>query len=1289
MTELSVTPHVDRVKVFLLVLLSLAAVGGAAVSPDRGKTSVPAFPGAEGAGALTPGGRGGRVFEVTNLNDGGPGSLRAAVEAEGPRIVVFRVSGLITLETPLRISHPYITIAGQTAPGDGVCLRGQTTEINTHDVVLRHLRFRRGEARERDDALGGYPVGNIIIDHCSASWGLDENLSLYRYMKKMPAGPDHKTPAESVTIQWCISSEALNPNEHAFGATWGGRNGSFHHNLFACNTGRNPSIGWGDHIDFRNNVLFNWRHRTVDGGDASSLVNVVANYYKPGPATNRGSVRHRVCSPQHLDMHSEAQRDGRWYVADNFVAGNPQVTADNWQGGVQFDAEYGTSETALKALIEKVRASAPAPAAPIAQQSAGEAYELVLTQAGATLPQRDPVDARIIDMVRTGEATFGNGIINSPADVGGWPEYKSAPAPIDSDHDGMPDEWEKKSSLKGDDPADGPQDADGDGYTNVEEWLNGTDPRQFVDYSGWHPQTKLGGGSSNPASTIAKASDLDDATQAPAVDWQAKWITANRADKDPLPIFRKQVRLPGPVKEAVIHICGLGHYELSINGRRIGDREMDPGWTNYRKTCLYSSYDVTGLLMPGDNVLGVMLGNGMYNVPGGRYVKFKGTFGPPKLIGQMHITRTDGSTQVIVSDDTWKCAPGPILFTCIYGGEDYDARREQPGWDRPGFDDREWSAATVCDGPGGRLVAQYAPPVKLAEYLPAVAVQRLKEGEYEIDCGTNLSARPRIKVRGPAGTQVVIHCAEKRGEPWTANGGHVYTYTLKGQGDEVFRPRFTYFSFQYLYVSGVDRPDDVPAAQPPPAGSARPLLLEAGSDFLTSSAPGVGSFACSNTLFNDINAMIDRSVRSNLQSVLTDCPHREKLGWLEVAHLMGPSILYHRDARGLFQKICQDTTEAQLDNGLVPDIAPEYTRFQGGFFESPEWGSACVQLPHLLYLWYGDRGTEREQYETMQRYTRYLASTRNDEGLVKPGLGDWYDWTPEKGHVGAAQLTPAELPATAFLYDDARIVARVAARLGRRAEAEEFDTLAQQVRQDFLRAYYRPAEHSIATGSQASLATALHFGLVPEEDREQVLANLVADMEKAQYRQSTGEVCFRMLVQALADGGRSDVVYRMIDRTDPPGYGHMLKLGFKTLSERWDKPGSSMNHCMFGHIQEWFQKSILGLGQAADSVGFRRLVLRPEPVGDLTWAWGYYDCIHGRIESRWRIEAGQFRWQVTVPPGTVAEVHVPATDARQARLVGPGQGVELVRTEPPRGHVGRGRAIFTAGPGRYEFCSPL
>jgi hypothetical protein len=453
------------------------------VAPGRA-ARIPAFPGAEGAGAFTPGGRGGKVCLVTNLNDSGPGSLRAAVETRGRRIVVFRVAGIITLQTPLAINNPFITIAGQSAPGDGVCIRNHTVEINTHDVVLRYLRFRRGNLRVRDDALGGNPIGNVIVDHVSASWGLDENLSLYRHVVKTKEGKWKKLPVENLTIQWSISSEALDRYNHAFGGTWGGKNCSFHHNLFACNTGRNPSIGMGGSFDFRNNVLFNWRHRTIDGGDGSSRVNVIANYFKPGPATTSAALRYRICRAQARSKRDEYPGFGKWYVGGNYVQGNPKVTADNWAGGVQYDSARVSKGEVIPGGTEKdVRVREPFPAAPITQHSAEEAYRLVLAHAGASLPRRDAVDVRVIESVRTGKPTFKNGIIDEPADVGGWPAYRAAAAERDSDGDGMPDWWEIKYGLDPNDPSDAARDADGDGYTNLEEYLNGTDPTKYVDYT--------------------------------------------------------------------------------------------------------------------------------------------------------------------------------------------------------------------------------------------------------------------------------------------------------------------------------------------------------------------------------------------------------------------------------------------------------------------------------------------------------------------------------------------------------------------------------------------------------------------------------------------------------------------------------------------------------------------------------------------------------------------------------------------------------------------------------------
>jgi len=459
-------------------LIAASAVFAAVPRPQ-----VPAFPGAEGAGAVTPGGRGGRVIYVTNLQDRGAGSFRDAVEAAGPRTVVFEVSGRIELQSPVVIKHPFLTVAGQTAPGDGICISGDTTTIDASDVIIRYLRFRRGNLTSRDDALNAvHSPGRIIIDHCSFSWGLDENVSIYRYMKPDGKGGFEKLPIEDVTIQWSISSEALDVHNHAFGATWGGRRASFHHNLFAHNTARNPSIGWGDQIDLRNNVLFNWRHRTIDGGDSTSVLNIVANYLKPGPATLGGEARIRIARPEAFRNFNERPEPGFWHVRDNVVDGHPEVTADNWAGGVQYGG--GPERAAeVERLLADGRNRAPWPMPAIKTTSAQAAYAAVLARAGATLPRRDPVDERIVREVASGQPTFGNGIIKVHTDVGAWPEYRSVIPPVDTDRDGMPDAWERLHGLDPHNPADGIADPDRDGYTNLEEYLNGTNPREFVDYT--------------------------------------------------------------------------------------------------------------------------------------------------------------------------------------------------------------------------------------------------------------------------------------------------------------------------------------------------------------------------------------------------------------------------------------------------------------------------------------------------------------------------------------------------------------------------------------------------------------------------------------------------------------------------------------------------------------------------------------------------------------------------------------------------------------------------------------
>ncbi|WP_418262446.1 polysaccharide lyase [Flavobacterium faecale] len=475
----------------------------AAYPKDLVQAEIPAFPGAEGGGAYTQGGRGGKIFVVTSLEDSGKGTFREACEAVGARTIVFNVSGIIRLKSRISMRAPYVTIAGQTAPGDGICIAGESLIIDTHDVIIRHMRFRRGatDVTRRDDALGGNVIGNVIIDHCSVSWGLDENISMYRHQfQANDKSKLEKIPTVNITIQNTISSEGLDTYNHAFGSTIGGLNSTFMRNLWANNISRNCSVGMYGDFNFVNNVIFNWWNRSVDGGDYRSMFNIINNYFKPGPITPKDDpIRYRILKPE--SGYRVPKTFGRAYVNGNYIDGVPEVTADNWNGGVQIE---NLSHDKAKDYLELIKQSKAFPMPTITIMKAKEAYEFVLNNAGATLPKRDAVDERIIKQVRTGKIEFKDGlentigkefikrrlpadsykkgIITSPEQVGGYPDYKGK-AYKDSDNDGIPDAWEKKYGLNPKDATDANQDSNGDGYTNIEKYFNGIDPNQKVDWS--------------------------------------------------------------------------------------------------------------------------------------------------------------------------------------------------------------------------------------------------------------------------------------------------------------------------------------------------------------------------------------------------------------------------------------------------------------------------------------------------------------------------------------------------------------------------------------------------------------------------------------------------------------------------------------------------------------------------------------------------------------------------------------------------------------------------------------
>ncbi|MEP7278713.1 MAG: family 78 glycoside hydrolase catalytic domain, partial [Bacteroidota bacterium] len=708
--------------------------------------------------------------------------------------------------------------------------------------------------------------------------------------------------------------------------------------------------------------------------------------------------------------------------------------------------------------------------------------------------------------------------------------------------------------------------------------------------------------------------------------------------RDILPLLRKDFTIDRPVKRATAFFCGLGHFELHINGEKIGDHFLDPGWTQYNRHALYVTFDITRQLKQGENAMGAMLGNGFYYIPGERYRKLTGAFGYPAMICLVHIEYADGSTSNMVSDESWKTAPSPIIFSSIYGGEDYDARLEQPGWDSPGFNDQGWKQALITSGPP-ELDAQTAEPLKIMQHFTPVKKTQLTPGVWVYDLGQNFSGIPFITVQGKKGDTVRIIPAELLNEDGSANqktsgGPSYYNYILKGSGTESWHPRFNYYGLRYLQVQGCT-----------PTGENNPGLLVTLENIeglhIRNAAPGAGNFSCSSELFNKTFDLINWAIKSNTVSVFTDCPHREKLGWLEETHLMGSSVQYNFDIAGLCRKAIGDMMYAQTPDGLIPEIAPEYVHFEEPFRDSPEWGSAAIILPWYNYQWYADKETLTGAYNMMRRYIGYLQK-KSVGHILSEGLGDWYDIGPKPP--GVSQLTPMGVTGTAIYYYDLNIMKQVATLLKKPADAKEYAALAAAVKQSFNKKFFNDTTREYASGSQAANAMALFMGLVEPQNHKAVVDNLVKDIRNRNNALTGGDIGYRYVLRALEDAGRSDVIFDMNSRNDVPGYGYQLAHGATALTESWQAyPTESNNHFMLGHLMEWFYAGLCGIKQAPGSVGYKNIVIRPQPVGDITNAKAEYHSVYGYIKTSWRKTTTGFVLQVSIPPNTTAEIYLPGS----------------------------------------------
>jgi hypothetical protein len=704
-----------------------------------------------------------------------------------------------------------------------------------------------------------------------------------------------------------------------------------------------------------------------------------------------------------------------------------------------------------------------------------------------------------------------------------------------------------------------------------------------------------------------------------------------------MPLFRRSLTVGKELKSAVAYIAGVGHFDLFLNGNKVGNHFLDAGWTKYDKQALYVSFDITDKLKQGENALCIMLGNGFYNMPKERYLKLVSSFGAPKMKMLLRLEFEDGKTEEIVSDASWRVTESPITFSSIFGGEDYDARREQHGR----MEEKNMQKPVVADN-NIVLKSMRATPLTVHSSLQPVKIFKNSKGFWIYDFGQNASGIINVSLQSAEGKKITFRPAELLNPDSTVNQSATgqpfeFNYTASGSGEtETWQPQFTYYGFRYVQVEGA-----VP--QGAENHDALPKIMSLQSLHTCNSAPETGSFVCSKPIFNQIHTLIDWAIRSNMASVLTDCPHREKLGWLEQAHLMQFSLQYRYNLARLYPKIMNDMLLSQRDNGCIPTIAPEYVRFANGFEDTPEWGSSFIISPWYIYQWYGDRRLLEEYYPAMQKYLDYLTS-RAENHIVAYGLGDWFDIGPKRP--GYAQLTSNALSATAIYYYDVTVMQQIASLLGKTQDAAKYQTLASEIKDAFVRKFYDVSTGVIERNSQTANAMALYMGLVDDVSRSKLLKNLIDDIQSRGNALTAGDVGYRYVLRALEESGRSDVIYDMNTRYDVPGYGWMLAHGATALTESWQAYGFvSNNHFMLGHLMEWLYSGLGGIRQASGSSAFRHIVIDPQIVGDVTNACTSYESPYGTIRCAWSLTPdGKYSLEATIPPNTDAEIVLPTDD---------------------------------------------
>ena len=704
-------------------------------------------------------------------------------------------------------------------------------------------------------------------------------------------------------------------------------------------------------------------------------------------------------------------------------------------------------------------------------------------------------------------------------------------------------------------------------------------------------------------------------------------------------MLRKSFDTSKKIREVVIYVSGLGHYELSLNGRKVGRSEFAPLWTDYDKSVYFNTYELSSKAFNnGLNTIGVILGNGMYNMLANRYSKFFVSFGPPSLFFNMKIYYEDNTTSVIKSDESWIYTPSPITYNSMFGGEDYDANLEQSGWNTPDFDAHTWKPVLKQEAPIGVLKPQQAPENTIQKRFEVQTYNKPNDSTYVFNMGQNVSGFPTIKVKGKKGQNVTIWVGEGLKKDGTIRQGrsgkpYYYQYTLKGDGVETWQPKFSYYGYQYIQIEHINYLKN--------RDPSLPTLLNLTSNFIYNNSESVGTFECSNELYNKTHNLINNAMKSNFHAVFTDCPHREKLGWLEEVHLNGPGLMFNYDLKRYMLGVMENISDAQRSNGLIPSIAPEYIVFGGDFTDSPEWGITGIILPWMYYEFYGDDSLLKQYYPVMKNYVEYLSS-KSEGFILDYGLGDWYDYGQHAA--GYSKNTPVSLSATSHFYYASKLCMNTAKHLGKEQDTQYFRELSLNIKRSFNNAFFDKDNHYYGTNSQYSNAVALFMDLVHPKYQSAVLKNLLEDIEKRGFRLTTGDVGNRYLFQTLANNDQNETMYKMTNHYDTPGYGFQLQFGLTTLAEQWDpRKGNSWNHFMMGQIEEWFYKSLGGIQTDENAPGFKHFFIQPEIVGDMTYAKASYRSVYGNIVSQWEINENTIIFNVEVPSNTTATLVLPVS----------------------------------------------